>query len=240
MEQPISSLRARNMSKRRDRILAEARGLLARGGFEALNLRELARLADVTVPTIYNLIGKKEDVLLALGASVLTEIESRIAPVSDAEPLIVAAAVVEESINLFTSDQDFYRAAFLAVESLDQGGQHHAEVARIYAWVGDLLSVGIKACATARLVRGRIPAKLMAALITRNYRMSCRGWAFGHYDIDEFRRIALADLYITLASDAVETFHEQLMRKISKLSSTTTKQSSNEIEEKPLEARRAD
>ena len=59
-------VRAHNMQKRRTRILAEARGLLARGGFDAMNLRDLARLADVMVPTIYNLIGNKEEVIVAL------------------------------------------------------------------------------------------------------------------------------------------------------------------------------
>ena len=216
------TLRARNKLKRRARLLAEARNLLANGGFEALNLRDLARLADVTVPTIYNLIGKKEDVLLVLGADVLTEIESHIAAVGEAEPLTHAAATVVESTRLFAQDENFYRAAFLAVEWLDQGGQHHAEVTRIYAWVGALIGAGIDACRTAGLLRGRIPSAQMAELVTRNFRMSCRGWAFGHYGIDEFRRVALSDLYITLTADAVDTFQHQLLRKISELASTTT------------------
>ena len=58
----------------------------------------------------------------------------------------------------------------------------------------------------------------MTALIMRSFRMSCRGWAFGHYDIDEFRRISVTDLYITLCADAVETFHHQLTRRIAALS----------------------
>ena len=209
------------MQKRRIRLLAEARRLLANGGFEALNLRELARLADVTVPTIYNLIGKKEDVLLALGASVLTEIEARIAPVRVADPLTLASAVVVESTRLFAEDENFYRAAFLAVEWLDQTGQHHAEVARIYAWAGALMSAGINACRTAQLIRGRIPAAQMSELLTRNFRMNFRGWAFGHYGLDEFRRIALSDLYIMLTADAVETFQLRLLRKISELAPGT-------------------
>ena len=82
----LVSLRSQNMQKRRARILAEARGLLARGGFDAMSLRELARLADVTVPTIYNLVGNKEEVLLALFSEVLDEIESRIETGRKAEP----------------------------------------------------------------------------------------------------------------------------------------------------------
>ena len=203
------------MEKRRLRIVAEARKLLASGGNTALNLRDLADQAEVTVPTIYNLIGKKEDVLLAVADEVLTEIESHMTPVSSTEPLNAATAIVDASIELFGEDQDFYRAAFLAVEGLDESGQHHHEVERIYAWAEALVAEGLAACLEAKLLRGRVPVELMSQLMTRTYRMNCRGWAFGHYDIDTFHRQAIGDLYLILAADAVETFHTRLMRNTS-------------------------
>ncbi|MEQ8231133.1 MAG: TetR/AcrR family transcriptional regulator [Gammaproteobacteria bacterium] len=215
------------MQKRRGRLLAEARRLLARGGYEALNLRDLAQAAGVTVPTIYNLIGRKEDVLLAVAAGVLSEVEARTAPARAADPLDQAAAVVETSTRLFAEEPEFYRAAFLAVEWLDQGGQHHAEVARIYAWVGDLMESGLAACRDAGLIVGDIPPAQMAALITRSFRMSCRGWAFGHYDVDEFRRLALGDFYITLCADAVETFRRRLTRRIATLAAPAAQASTS-------------
>ena len=215
MSTATDTLRTRNMQKRRTRIITEARKLLACGGNGALNLRDLASQANLTVPTIYNLIGKKEDVLLAVVGEVLNEIESRIAPASAADPLDLAVALVEESTRLFSEDEDFYRSAFLAVEGLEESDQHHHEVERIYAWAEALILEGVNACRKARLLRGRIPVESMSKLITRNYRMSCRGWAFGHYSIDEFRRQAIADLYIILAADAVEIFHSKLISNIS-------------------------
>lgn len=211
-----STLRSQNMEKRRQRIVAEARKLLASGGNGALNLRDLADQANLTVPTIYNLIGKKEDVLLAVADEVLAEIESHMTPVNTTEPLSVATALVAASINLFSENEDFYRAAFLAVEGLDESGQHHHEVERIYAWAGALVSQGLDACLNAKLLRGRMPAELMSQLMTRTYRMNCRGWAFGHYDIEAFRQQATNDLYVILAADAVETFHSRLIREIKK------------------------
>ena len=54
-----------NMEARRQRLLEEVRRLIESGGFEGLTMRELASASGVTVPTIYNLIGNKEAVLLA-------------------------------------------------------------------------------------------------------------------------------------------------------------------------------
>ncbi len=56
---------AKQMAERRERILAAAREIIGRQGYEALTMRDLARASRVTVPTIYNLIGSKEQVLFA-------------------------------------------------------------------------------------------------------------------------------------------------------------------------------
>ncbi|MGE0487472.1 MAG: TetR/AcrR family transcriptional regulator [Gammaproteobacteria bacterium] len=223
MNAVVSPLRARNMEKRRERLLAEARLLLAHGGYEALNLRELARQAGVTVPTIYNLIGRKEDVLLAVAAGVLSELEARTATLPDADVLELASAVVEESARLFEENADFYRAAFLAVEWLDQGGQHHAEVVRLYAWIGQMIDAGLAACRRAGLVVGAIPPAQLTELITRSFRMNCRAWALGHRDIAAFRRDALADLHVALCADASAAFRATLIDRIAAPAATATR-----------------
>ena len=202
------------MQKRRERILAEARNLLARDGFDALNLRDLANKADVTVPTIYNLIGNKEEVLLALADEVLAEIEARFPNKDAADPLDAAAAVVTGCAQIFSENTDYYRAAFLALENLDQSGQHHDEVERVYVWAETLMHRGIDTCTSAGLLRGRISREQMSKLMTRSFRMNCRAWAFGYRTITEFREQALADLYLILAADAVETFHARLLRNL--------------------------
>ncbi len=213
----IVGVRAHNMQKRRARILAEARGLLARGGFDAMSLRELARLADVTVPTIYNLIGNKEEVIVALMSEALTEIESRIVTASDDEPLVRAVAVVTASTALFAEDEEFYRPAFLAVEFLEQSGPHHDKVARLYAWGRRFIDDGIAACREAGLLRGAVKAEVIGDLVFRSYRANCRAWASAQCALAEFGRLTLLDIYLALAADAIDAFRQQLVKKISAL-----------------------
>ena len=221
MTSPPETLREANMQKRRVRVLAAAHQLLAQQGFEGLNVRDVAHLAGVTVPTIYNLIGNKEQLLITLVSRVLAEIESRVHTVGDRTPLALAAAVVTESTGLFAEDEAYYRSAFLAVEALDQSDAPHPETARIYAWAERLITQGIEACRAAGLLRGRIPAAAMGELIMRSYRISCRAWALRHISIEAFRRTTLSDLYVTLAADAVDTFHRRLMQKFSDLATHT-------------------
>ena len=208
------SLREFNMAKRRARILQEARALLTAGGFDALNLRTLARDAEVTVPTIYNLVGNKEALVVALFSDALAEIEDRVDRHLGGSPLEMAEAVVTESLGLFEEDEQYYRAAFIAVEYLDQSGSHHATVADLYRWGERLIILGFNACESAGLLRGRIPPDLFGAQILRSYRTACRAWAFGQQSLSAFRSALLNDIYINLAADAVDTFHAALLKKI--------------------------
>ena len=57
------TLLAEQMAERRERILAEARAIIGARGFDGLTMRALAQAVGVTVPTIYNLIGNKDEVL---------------------------------------------------------------------------------------------------------------------------------------------------------------------------------
>lgn len=231
------TLREANMQKRRARVLAAAHRLLAQQGFDGLNVRDVAHLAGVTVPTIYNLIGNKEQLLVTLIAEVLKEIESRVHTVGDRTPLALAAAVVTESTGLFAEDEAYYRSAFLAVEALDQIDVPHPEAARVYVWAERLITDGIEACRAAGLIRGRIPAAAMGELIMRSFRISCRAWALRHITIDAFRRTALSDLYVTLAADAVDTFHRHLLQKFSEFAADDVAQASTK---KTTKANRGD
>jgi len=215
------SLREFNMAKRRQRILAEARRLITDGGVEALNLRTLAAAAEVTVPTIYNLIGNKEAIVFALFAEALAEIEQRAGKPDYASPLELAEAVVTESTGVFAEDEDYFRAALIALEHLDTTAAHHNAAAGVYEWAGRIIARGLTACFEAGLLCGRIPVHALTAQILRGYRTSCRAWAFGQLSIEEFRAAALTDVYTCLAADAVETFHAQLIKKIAVLVDTT-------------------
>jgi AcrR family transcriptional regulator len=55
----------RQREERKQRILAEARQLIANRGYEAVTMRELAEKSLVSVPTLYNLFGGKNKILLA-------------------------------------------------------------------------------------------------------------------------------------------------------------------------------
>ena len=81
--------------RRRD-ILAAARTLLADGGYERLNIRDVARGAHVSLGTVYTYFASREELFAALYGERLAQFHDEIAPLcaraKSAEDLFVAVA----------------------------------------------------------------------------------------------------------------------------------------------------
>jgi AcrR family transcriptional regulator len=209
--------RSKNMAKRRDTILREARKLIANKGFDALKIRDLAARAELTVPTIYNLIGGKNEIL----AVMISELVEQLRIIQDQAGSGPVEESFEKQINdladHFATDEAFFRAAFIAgdrsglfEQSTDEGIFAH------------FVQQPIEACARAvkaGLLRGQIVPEVLGPQIYGCYRLARQDWANGYFDLSGFRKQALIGVFLCLASDAKPAFRERLMEKVSGLTS---------------------
>lgn len=210
-----------NMAKRRARILLEARKLISQRGFEGLTNRRLAQAADVTVPTIYNLIGNQDGVLRALQMEAILKIEDGLRQYEDAGPIEMLEGIATKTAELFSSDPDYYRAAIMAGDRLEkvtgihQGGSKAAERSE---------NLAHKACKAAKaqgLLRGKISPSLIAEQMFVGYQVPFLEWGYGLISIEEYKTSVLTGFYLCLCADAPDEVHTKLLRKLSKLTSAT-------------------
>ena len=212
----MTDARASGMQRRRERILAEARRIIGEAGYEGLSTRALAAAAGVTPPTLYNLIGNKEAILRALQYETVAAIEARLAPLDDGPAIDRIEAIVEQSVELFSEDEAFYRAGFLSGHELADPNSMGA--------LGEIdarsVRVAARACELARrqgLLRGRLSSRFLAEQMFRGYRVPFDDWARGFVDLQTARRQALTGIYCALAPDAVETFAAELLKRLGRL-----------------------
>ena len=76
---PTVSIRERGKAERRARIVETARRIATTGGVEALSMRMLSVESGVSLPTIYNLIGGRDEVLAAVLAQIGETFEAEVA-----------------------------------------------------------------------------------------------------------------------------------------------------------------
>ncbi len=208
--------RAINKEKRRQRILSVARKTLARDGVDGLTVRQLAREAGITVPTIYNLVGSKDDLLRLLLDELVTRTERVLAEVEEEDPIEATARVVGTLATLFAEDEDFCRAALRAGQSVERSGSNNGAL-RIWQRSAQ---IAIRICldaSEAGLLRGDCDPKRIGERAYDSYRIAAIDWLDGVIDVSEFERNALIGFYLCLAADAVPRFRRALMSRIAEV-----------------------
>lgn len=202
-------------SQRAERILDHARSMIAEAGFDALKIRELAARAELTVPTIYNLIGGKSEIL----ARIIEALVERLHEVQNQSDFDDIEAGFEHQItrlaDVFAQDEDFYRAAFVAGDrsGLFEQQSDHGIFARS-------LQQPVDACKAAQaegLLKGEISAEQLGRQVYDSYRLARQDWANGYFDLEGFRDQALTGVFLSLAADAAPAFRERLLRRIEEL-----------------------
>jgi len=73
------SKRARNQAARRERVIAAAVDLASDGGYEAVQMRDVAREADVALGTLYRYFPSKDHLLIAALAEQVSTLQRRLA-----------------------------------------------------------------------------------------------------------------------------------------------------------------
>ena len=212
-----SNTRSVNKQRRRDAILGEAQRVIGEQGFDALNLRALAEAASVTVPTIYNLIGSKEAVLIALIEQAVTRIEEKLQSFGDAPALEQAEAVVIQSTAIFEADENFFRAAMIAGERIDSREDHLGRSGWIHARSTEMAAQACRAGQREGRLRGDIASDILGAQMYALYRTALYDWTHRMISIAEFRVSALRGFYICLAADATDAFRATLIERIDAL-----------------------
>jgi AcrR family transcriptional regulator len=202
------------MRSRRARILEEARLLLGDGGVEALSIRKLAEAADVASRTIYSLIGQKEDVLIALYAELQAKLLKRLASRPAQDPLTQGEDVAVEVAALLREDEDYSRAALLAIQHLDTVWPPRRAVIDLFASVEGVLTESFQRCVAAGLLRGHVPVAQLARLTLQSYRMTWMQWACRQIDLDRALADALLNFRIILMADATSEFRDELVRRV--------------------------
>jgi AcrR family transcriptional regulator len=200
--------RLANKERRKARILSEARNLIAEEGFDALTISELAVRSEVTIPTVHNLLGKKNDIVLAVFRGLVDNIDAVLAEPDLTDPVLVSAVFIDKIVDLYGSDEVFYRAAFLGGERL--GLFEHEMSDGIFA---KSIRVAERLCQRALdqgYLLGRIDSALLAQQLFGAQRLPRQDWVSGYIDLATYRQRALTGMLLTFAADATPALHRRI------------------------------
>ncbi len=211
----MSNKRIKNKAKRRSQIVREARKLLSDKDADSFSLRNLADAAGVTVPTIYNLVGSKADLLSELYMGFVDRLEAAVSDSGDA--LEAVENIVGITLDISHRDPQISRAALISLDYLHRSHEHLPLMRLAARRAMNLVINAVQLAADEGLLEGDIPVELISSQIVRIHGSVSLDWAFRRCSEEDYRRRALLGTYLALAADANPVFKHRLLTRITGL-----------------------
>lgn len=111
-------LREKQKEERRGRILSAMMDLLSAKPLDDITNNEIAERAGLTVPTLYNLIGSRTDILVLLLSTTMDDLKVHNEAVKNVTPLARAERIGSFLVKRFTSQEDAYRQVVRGVNAI--------------------------------------------------------------------------------------------------------------------------
>ena len=196
--------REANVAARRQRILESARALLQEAGPEGLSMRKLARQAGLSVTTLYNLLGSREQILQALIKDSVQRLEE---PAPDAratrDPLRRAVRAMEGILQYVIDNGDLLRPLIVAdfrTGSWSRLAQQ--EEAAHFKSSKDAVRAAITEALDHGQLRNVVGLEFLEVQLHVGWELALDLWAFGVLDDEAFRLKSLSGFYVTLLAFA--------------------------------------
>ncbi|MEO1046980.1 MAG: TetR/AcrR family transcriptional regulator [Pseudomonadota bacterium] len=215
------SKRESAIEERRRRIFDAARAIIAQQGLESLTTRGLAQAAGLTVPTLYNLVGGKDEILTQLVTRNVEEIWERLAFNRRATPLDIADAIIDEAYQVVRAERAFHRAILPLMIDLKivfaANPDRNDPGARAANRCVEMAQFACEAAIASGELRGAIPANELGQQMFITYRGPMRDWLEEVISADEMIRRQRRGFYLVMAADASEAFRSILVERLAAL-----------------------
>ena len=206
-------LREIQKTERRQRILSAARRLIRTEGYTRMSMRELAREAQVSLVTPYNLFGSKADVLYALLESFFDTLDTATDKLDQQDPIDAMYALTQFSVQEYARDPVFYRSLLSSMVTTGE----LLPVPRIVQRCTTLWQRGLDAGIAQGLFQPHTRPDLVALQIQVNYRGAMELWIEGGVDIEGFETQLLYGLSLCLLAVATDAGRSRLLGRLQKI-----------------------
>ncbi len=200
-------LREENAERRRQRILAATRELIAREGVHGWSMRKVADAANLSVPTLYNLFGSKGEIRAALCGGFFDSLDQTLdEDAGEHGPVEQLLALAGKSVDQGHGRAARTRPALLAQEQ-GGGGERRTTPMAI-----ERQRAAIQTAIDAGLLRDDLRAELLATQSYDGFHRAAVLWARGVLDPEAFRSKALYSACVCLLAVATDASRVELIR----------------------------
>jgi AcrR family transcriptional regulator len=214
IEMPVDeAVREVRANSRRRQILAAAAKVMQRTGFHQMSMQALADEANVSVGSLYNYFGNKEEILLATITGILDAFQDQLEPAMVAagdDPVERLAAGIRRFIEIVDENLDAVALTYRESRTLDPGGREMLKQLEIAtsAPLRTVLTEGIEAG-----ILHPVDVDLMVFdLVLLAHGWSLKHWHFGRiYSLDQYIRLQTRFVLNTVVPQQKRNLYRHLL-----------------------------
>jgi AcrR family transcriptional regulator len=207
--QAAGGLRERNKAKRRDAILDAALDLLDDPDGPPVTTERIAEVAEVSVATVYNLVGTREQLLVALVDRLIGDLLVKAeGAVALEDPLERIRSLIVASVAALTTRPVAYRRVFRQLAAA-ANPDLHTRLSPATAMAGEL-----QRAQDAGVIRAGVNIEALALQSYLSYNGALLRWAAGALGDAAFRAAALHGLVVVLAASATNRVQPALLAEL--------------------------
>lgn len=201
----------RNRERRRRRILDAAAAIITEDGLGGLSMRKLGRKAEVSVATIYNICGPRDQIVFAVTRDRFAQLGAVVGQVPRGKPIERMHAIVSVTAQHLAAEPEINRAVLLAAMEIGPAPGSPG------AFVGNAMSAALREANDAGLITGELDPDVLGAHLLRGYLTAMVTWARGFVTTAGFEALALYSLYQSLLGVATDSTRPQFLGQIQRL-----------------------
>jgi AcrR family transcriptional regulator len=208
------SLFEAHKSERRARIVAAARELVTKHGYDGLTMRDLAAAARVSVPTLYNLFGSKDAILVSELERTTTVIASRILQSANESFFERGMAAFDAGMDLIAEQPEFFRAVMQMFLTSPESAPARLRAEHGYIAI---MAANLRAAKQAGQLAEWADPEIVGSHMYGLYISCFLAWCAGELDMPSFRTAALSGICHLLIGVARGPFAAAVEARLKKL-----------------------
>ncbi len=206
---PSAGLRERNKAKRRDAILDSTLALLRAAPLAEVSIEQIAARAEVAPATVYNLVGSRDQLLIACVDRVIDRLVDSLLAIDPAhDPIAAATAIVVQSAEAFIADGPAFRQIIGAIRDAAGTG------AALAMDPAQLQTAAMRAAVRHGLLRRDVDPAALGRQIYLSYNGAMFAWVARLLDDDGFRLAVRHGLWTTLAAFAADAHRPAFLKEL--------------------------
>lgn len=209
----MTGIREKGKARRKEQIIQAAKRLLATGGIEALSTRKLAEEAELSVHTLYALVGSKDQILDAVMEDNHNRVLTAILEINEEHPIEKIFAIVDSTYQIISEDSAAQKPLMRVLMTLFYEGTLNPNpwwlLAQEKGWMETAVAEAIKQ----KLLRKDFPAARIADMLMKIYLANLREYLFDKVDLEVYRNTTVFEFWFCLSNIATDELRKKYLKR---------------------------